>query len=91
MSAASKASAPRHWKTSCWHRRIPRRTRRLAPFVVLTELEEVLPPPPDYKSQFIFAGAFFFGLLLLVWIIIRDDSTKQEFQRRRKGRKIGEA
>jgi len=67
------------------------RTRRLAPFVVLTELEEIVPPPPDYKSQFIFAGSFLLGLLLLVWIIIRDDSTKQEFQRRRKGRKIGEA
>jgi len=66
-------------------------TRRLAPFVVLTELEQVYPSPPDYQSQFIFAGAFLAGLLLLVWIIIRNDSAREDFRRTRRGRKIAEA
>ncbi|MHC4956431.1 MAG: hypothetical protein ACYTGZ_21525 [Planctomycetota bacterium] len=66
------------------------RTRRLAPFVVLTELEQVYPSPPDYTSQFIFAGAFLAGLLLLVWIIIRNDAGSEDFRRTRK-RKIADA
>jgi len=66
-------------------------TRRLAPFVVLTKLEEVKLPPPDYQTQFIFAGAFFVGLVLLVWIIIRNDRASDDYRRGRRGRKIARA
>jgi len=67
------------------------RTRRLAPLIVLTELVEILPPKPDYKGQFMFAGLFLLGLLVMVWFIVREDGTKEEFRRRRSGRKIAEA
>jgi len=66
-------------------------TRRLAPFIVLTQLEEVKLPPPNYQAQFIFAGAFLVGLILLVWIIIRNDRASEEYRRGQRGRKIKSA
>ncbi|MHC4937809.1 MAG: hypothetical protein ACYTHK_02425 [Planctomycetota bacterium] len=64
------------------------RTRRLAPFVVLTDLEEIKPEPRDVNKELMVAGAFLLGLALLVWIIVRDDKTKKDFRSYRRKQKV---
>lgn len=58
-------------------------TRRLAPFLILTELVEILPPKRNVKGEIYVALGALGGLGLLVWFILRDDKTSKEFRRRR--------
>jgi len=64
------------------------RSRRLAPFVVLTELEEILPEKRDLNAELMVGFGALIGLSLLVWILIRDDKTKREFRRSRRPRQV---
>ena len=59
-------------------------TKRLAPFLVLTELREVLPTPPDRTVEMFLAAGFICGIALLIFIIVREDKTKQDYRRRRR-------
>lgn len=61
------------------------RTRRLAPFVILTELEQIQPEPRDVKGELLVAAGALLGLAILVWIIVREDRTKKDFRRSRRG------
>ena len=63
-------------------------TRRLAPFVVLTELVEILPEERDVATELYVAFGALGGIALLVWIILRDDKTKKDFRRRRRPLKV---
>jgi len=65
------------------------RTRRLAPFVVLTELEEVRPTPRNVRAELLVAAAALAGLAILVWIIVREDRTKKDFRRSRRKQEAG--
>ena len=62
------------------------RTDRLAPVLVLTRLEAIPPPKPDYVAQLIIAGAFILGVGLLIFIILREDKTKEGYRRYRRKR-----
>ncbi|MHC4451872.1 MAG: hypothetical protein ACYS0E_17330 [Planctomycetota bacterium] len=64
------------------------RTRRLAPFVVLTELEEIVPEERDVRKELLVAGGFLLGLIILVWIIVREDKTKRDFRSYRRKQRV---
>jgi hypothetical protein len=64
------------------------RSRRLAPFVVLTELEEQYPAERDVKGELMVGIGALLGLSLLIWILVREDKTKREFRRTRRPRRI---
>jgi len=64
------------------------RSRRLAPFVVLTELEEIVPEPRDVQGELVVAFGALAGLALLVWILVREDKTKSDFRRSRRRVKV---
>ena len=74
------------YKTQGYHSRDG--SDRLAPMIVLTELREVIPAPPDYTVELIIAIGFILGISMLVFIIVREDKTKQDYRERMRGRKI---
>ncbi|MEM8884645.1 MAG: hypothetical protein AAGD14_11290 [Planctomycetota bacterium] len=66
-------------------------TRRLAPMVVLTELEEIRPEPRDLGGELWIGIGFLVGLALLFWIVVREDRTKRDFRASRRGKRTVEA
>lgn len=56
-------------------------TDEMVPMVVLTSLQEVKPPAPNYLPQFIIAGAFIIGMLVLLFLVLREDKTKESYRR----------
>ena len=70
------------YKTQGYHSRDG--TQRLAPFLVLTELREVFPTPPDHTVELFIAAGFIAGVGLLIFIIVREDKTKQDYRRWRR-------
>jgi len=63
-------------------------TERLAPVLVLTVLEKVPPPTPNYTAQIVLAAGFILGIGLLVFIIVREDKTKESYRRLHRKRVI---
>jgi hypothetical protein len=57
---------------------------RLAPLFVVTVLERVPPPKPDYVVQICIAGGFVLGVALLVFLVVREDGTKQRYRASRR-------
>jgi hypothetical protein len=62
-------------------------TQRMAPFLVLTVLEEVPVTPPDTRLELFIAAGFVIGIAVLVFIIVREDKTKQDYRRTRRRQK----
>jgi hypothetical protein len=62
-------------------------TQRMAPFLVLTVLEEVEVTPPDTRLELFIAAGFVLGIAVLVFIIVREDKTKQDYRRTRRRQK----
>ena len=58
-----------------------------APLFVLTELEEVVPAPPDYTGSFIVAGLFILGFAVLILVVLREDKTKESYRAMRRKRR----
>jgi len=63
---------------------------QLVPWLVLTELREILPEPPNVIGQLVFAGAFVFVIGAVIFWVVREDRTKEDFRARRR-RRIAEA